>query len=362
MRVIATTALRRTVIGREPTGRIFDLDFEGRRIGKVMPVPDPVDPFSYPNPRGGPRGGRGARVHDGTIYITSYDTIYKYDMKWRPKGTISHPLGSDLHEIWVDDGGIWASASGIDSVLRFDHEGNVTRRWCFRDDPALMREVPFDLPPIDDLTPDYRRFRDNRHDCGHLNSVIPEGDHLIVTLGFLKDKYAPKTKKKSKKAPAGDEGKSGIRALYRSMYNKYLHEKLYRSRRYRKFRMKGLSTECVILRVDPVKWRSEILFRSPSVMPDHNGVPWDGRTVLLNKTSLMELYVIDRATGVPRKRVPLPGTHLRGLARVDKDRVLVGTSPAALHLVDIRKGKVLETMPLTDYRREAIHGLCIVED
>jgi hypothetical protein len=321
MRVIATTARRRSVMGKEPTGRILDIDFSKKKIEKAMPVPDPVDPFSYPNPRGGPRGGRGARVLKDTILITTYDSIYRYSLDWEPQGVISHPLASDLHEIWAVGDGIWAAASGIDALLKFDLKGRLTYRWSFREDATVMGGLHFGLPPIGNWSVDYRRFRDNAHDCGHLNSVVEEGDRLIVTLGFLEDRYG-----KRRKAQKRGDAKPA-KSMFDDLYNRYLHERLERSRTYKRFKLRGVDTECMILELDPRNRRSRIMHRSPAWMPDHNGVPWDSERMLLNKTSLMELFVIDRATGEVTARVKLPGTHLRGLARVDDERVPRGHPP-----------------------------------
>ena len=58
----------------------------------------------------------------------------------------------------------------------------------------------------------------------------------------------------------------------------------------------------------------------------------------------------------------MPGTWLRGLEPVEGSRVLLGTAPATVVLLDVESGETLGSLKLSDNTNEAIHGLTVCPD
>ena len=56
----------------------------------------------------------------------------------------------------------------------------------------------------------------------------------------------------------------------------------------------------------------------------------------------------------------IPGTWLRGLEPIGSMRVMVGSAPASLVLVDLEAKKVEASIKLSENPNEAVHGLTAV--
>ena len=57
--------------------------------------------------------------------------------------------------------------------------------------------------------------------------------------------------------------------------------------------------------------------------------------------------------------MPVPGTWLRGLEPLDARRVLAGTAPASIVLVNLDEGRIERTLQLSTDANEAVHGLAV---
>jgi hypothetical protein len=348
MRVIATTVIRHSVLGEDVHGRTFDVDFTNKKVRKVLPTPDPMNIHSNPNPRGGTRGGRGIQVRDGTIYVSNHDTIFSYDMNMKLKGKISHPLTAGIHEIHLVRDGIWVAATDIDSIVKVDLDGNLLEKWCFHQDAGLCGELGFSDPPTPDWEVDHRLKKDETLDRGHLNGIVPENGKLVISLGLLR----PNLRVRAEKDTGGPTPKKGLLAG--------LKKTVKSTRVFKMKKLKEVTTEGVVIDLYPETKKARVVYRNPAIVPDHDGHPWDADTLLFNKTGLCDMYIIDRGSGEVRREVRLPGNWLRGMDRVDDRRVMVGTGPAALHTVDVKTGKVLESMELSKDPNESVHGICVI--
>jgi hypothetical protein len=95
-------------------------------------------------------------------------------------------------------------------------------------------------------------------------------------------------------------------------------------------------------------------------LPTHNGQFVDRSRIAVNDSSSNTLRLYSAETGAPLRSFAIPGTWLRGLEPLDDGRVLVGSAPAALHLVALESGEIERSVVLSDDPNEAVHGLAVV--
>jgi hypothetical protein len=333
MRLIATTVVRESIRGKQKTGYIYDVDWQGRQI-RQLPVPDPSYPESDDNPRGGVRGGRGVAVTRHGIVVANYDTLYVYDDDWKILRSFSHPLLVGIHEIDWDGSHIWVAATGIDAVLRATLDGAVEAVWDPHTADGLGRYGLSERPDPLDGTVDYRIRQAPLIDECHLNGVARTNGGFVVNCGLVR-----------KRKPAAQ------RVVMR------LRRRLRLDRRSAR-RNSGSSLVVKLLTDGEMTVLVELKEHD---FPTHNGqLLMDGRLVL-NDSTQNTLRVFDFDGGAPRERlsVPIPGAWLRGLEPVDGSRVVIGSAPASLMLVELETGRIESEVSLSQDPNEAVHGLVL---
>ena len=340
MKIITTTVIRHSVIGEQASGHLLEIDWDAQTITHSLPVPDPKFPSSNTNPRGGLRGGRGAKVYQNRYFIANYDTVFVYDADWRPLEEISHPLATDIHEIDIDEQGVWLSCSRYDLVLKLSYAGEKLEHWHISDSPELMRRLGIHCEPLD-LSHDYRRHLPPGLDHTHLNCVqIGPDKSVIVNLGQVHPQ-GPAQRLGRRLFPAPGYHAHALSATRRRMYN-LLH---------------GSRSHVVALDRDR-PGTAKILSQYPALRPNHNGQLLDNtRTMLASEDG--GLVISDIETG-QRQLIPVPGTWVRGLLKLDEHRVLVGIQPCAIVEVDINSARVTRQMKLSVNPNESVHGLTLI--
>jgi hypothetical protein len=93
--------------------------------------------------------------------------------------------------------------------------------------------------------------------------------------------------------------------------------------------------------------------------PTHNGQLLDAARVAVNDSRTNTFRVFQVSDGAEVARVPVQGTWLRGMVPLGADRVLVGTAPAAIALLDLESQAVERRLTLSENPNEAIHGLTV---
>ena len=324
MRVIATTVVRESIKGRQRTGYVYDVDWDARAVTRRLPVPDPSFPESDDNPRGGVRGGRGVAVTRHGIVVANYDTFHLFDDEWGALDSFSGPLFVGMHEIEWDGERLWTTATAIDALLtvgledrRTDvawdpHESELGRRAGL-----ARREHPLDG------SVDYRRRGAPLVDRCHLNGVAGRDGALIVNCGLIQ--------------PSAGAGARVRRLLGRG-------------------RADGRS---VVVRLGPEGAAETLLELRDHDLPTHNGQLVGDALVAVNDSTENTFRVFDSATGAKRFDLRVPGSWLRGMEPVDARRVLVGSAPARLVLIDLEERAVTAELPLSDDPNEAVHGLVL---
>jgi hypothetical protein len=340
MRLIATTVVRESIRGKQKMGFIYDVDWDGRQLLRRLPVPDPRFPESDDNPRGGIRGGRGVVPTRRGLVVANYDTLYRYDDDWNVLDAFSHPLFVGIHEIDWDGEHLWATSTGIDAVLRVTLDGEAKAAW----DPHTrdlasrfgLRRRPH---PIDGSV-DYRVREAPLIDQCHINSVTRRDGDLVVNCGLMR---------RARAAPIRIAKRLGRRA----------RGKLGASGRTADPGLRNAGPSMVV-RVGAEGASTEVLVESgPHDFPTHNGQLLDGSRVIVNDSTAGAVRIFELDGGLEIRRTEIQGTWLRGLERIDPARIVVGTAPAAIVLIDLERGVVEDRLQLSDDPNEAIHGLSL---
>jgi hypothetical protein len=338
VRLAATTVVRESIKGKQTTGYIYDVDWDGRVVAHKLPVPDPRFPESDDNPRGGVRGGRGVAATRHGIVVANYDTIRRYDDDWRQLDAFSHPLFVDLHEIDWDGEHLLTTSTGIDIVLQVGLDGGAEVVWDPHEgETASQLGLRARTHPVD-ASVDYRLQGAPRVDRCHVNCVTRHDGAMIVNCGLVLKE--------------------------RSTVAKLLG-------RARSLPMRGTGTArggtdghatatSAVVKVDG-RGSSELLVQLTGVdFPNHNGQLLDARRLVVSDSTLNTLRIFDPLGARPPQSIEVPGTWLRGLAVLDSHRLFVGTAPAAIVLVDLDESSIIDRVQLSDDPNEAIHGLAVV--
>jgi hypothetical protein len=333
--------VRESVFGKQRTGYIYEVNWAEQRIVHRMPVPDPSFPKADDNPRGGVRGGRGVAATPHGLVVANCDTLYRYDDDWNMLDSVSNPLFVGMHEIDWDGQHLWIAATGIDAVLKTTLEGQVEVAWDPHADEKLAHYGIGPRPDPIDGSVDYRRREAPLLDRCHLNGIVRgrDGD-LIVNCGLVRPARPALTRKVRR-----------LRAKLRATLG--ITKKDEWARRL------GRS---LVLRVNAARQAHVLLDMEEHRFPTHNGQLIEDVTLTVNDSRNNTLRVFDMDHGSPRERLHLtiPGTWLRGLEPMGEGRILVGSAPASLTLVDIRTGEIGQTIELSSDPNEAVHGVTLV--
>jgi hypothetical protein len=257
--------------------------------------------------RGGDRGLRGIAFHGDEIYIAASDEIFVYSPEFRPLRSFRHACLGLCHEIFIAGERLYLTSTAFDSVLVYDLLARCfVSGHCLRRDPATGQLLyrPFDpngsdLPPAGDTT--------------HINSVFVDGERLFVG---------------------------------------------------------GVNLDRLI----ELKNGQAIAFaRLPSWT--HNARPFAGG-IIANSTRTDSVLITER-DGRPRLSLPVPRYPVeqlehadlpadfarqafgRGLAVIDDNHIVAGSSPATLTAWRLTPTTKLATVNLSLDVRNAVHGLAV---
>ena len=107
-----------------------------------------------------------------------------------------------------------------------------------------------------------------------------------------------------------------------------------------------------------------VLRRKDIAVPNHDVLVDHGRLLYLDSNH-NRLVAVDRQTGREVVAVDIPGepAFARGLARLGGDRFLVGSqSPAAVHTVDLEAGRIVDSIALSDDRRDSVFAIALLPE
>ena len=306
--------------------RVLDLDTGSLLLTTKVPESSfrPVDR----NPRGGQRGGRGLSTHGGRLVVANAERLFVLDTSWRLVDELTHPLAGDIHDVLSEERGVWIASTACDALVLLGWDGEVKDVWTYRSNGGLVKRLgpPRRALPRFDPNVDYRDPRNRRgeDDSAHLNSVVRDGDRLLVMLGQIHGRTERRWQDSwSAVVELEDKGKSLAKA------------------------------------------RASILCRRHGlVVPNHNAARADG-LVVFNDSNANRLVAVDPRTNEERRSVAIPGDppYARGLASIGPDRWLVGSQrPLAVHDVDLARGEVVRSYAFDAPDEESVYAVCLLPD
>ncbi len=120
--------------------------------------------------RGADRGLRGIAFHGDEIFIAASDEVFVFDRGFGIVRSHRNPFLSHCHEIWLEDGTLYLTSTGYDSVLEMDiATGRFVAGWWLDADMRRGESLSMSLRRFDPENPD--GVVPERRDVLHINSV-----------------------------------------------------------------------------------------------------------------------------------------------------------------------------------------------
>jgi hypothetical protein len=120
-RVVLSSVVRSSHQG-ESHGGVYLVDFATRAVEQLLDWDDPS--ISWEG-RGADRGLRGISFHGDRVFLAASDEIFVYDRQFRMQGSFRNPYLKHCHEITVDGDRLLVTSTGYDSVLQYDLTGGA---------------------------------------------------------------------------------------------------------------------------------------------------------------------------------------------------------------------------------------------
>jgi hypothetical protein len=201
MTILLISTVRRHIPVSEPSGYLYAWDYEDQKVlQRTMIVESPYREWDN-NPRGGLRGCRGISIDNEQVAIANVSYIYRFSPNWTPRGIISHPTCTAIHDILLMKDGIWVTSARNDLCAFLDFAGNMRDFIYFREHAGALKELGW-RPPLAmnsvDIPESKIDFRDPRtnddeeFNRAHVNSlcILENGDKLISMGLVLNEKFA----------------------------------------------------------------------------------------------------------------------------------------------------------------------------
>lgn len=330
MRIVATTVIRHVPPTR-CSGRLLTIDVD-RELDRIVVVADhrlPENRFRSvdPNRRGGTRGLRCVAWRDGNYLVTDSTGVSTVNpSSGAVTCRIEHPMLSGTHTVAPDGDGIWLVSAHADTVIRLDDSGCETARWR-PTESAVLTELLAPPTPVD---PGHLAdFRDpsvlveHTHDVTHMNSLVVDGDSLVISLGNVLTAHPAAA------APMTADEPVAFRAdSWQQAPGTWRHAH-------------------AIVRVPLNQGREpagepDVLWLGPAQhFPNHDVLLADSSLWFNDSNSNRICQVRD---GRLVSGITVAGQFLRGMAICADSQVVVGTqAPLALHMVDLVTERVTGT-------------------
>lgn len=357
---LVTTTHRHCKPG-EPSGALYTVDLERRRVTSQCPVIEPPHRDADPNPRGGMRGAKGIAVRNDEVFVANASAVYCFDSAWNVTGSLSHPSCASIHDIAWRDGSLWVASCANDLLFQFDPAGRVLRFFNLRGYPAVNRALGWGPPNLlaDEAvrsgTLDFRDPRTHRaeaYDTAHVNSFcfLPDGD-LLVLLGLIwTRRWAAQLAIKGlfKRLGVWRPLTAVLGPLLRALPLKRAHRG--------DVGASLAAADAAVVRIGPDGGARVVYVLRGCRMPTHSLLARPDGTVLLGDTTAGEIVHLDPDRGTVLSRTKVTDEFLRGTWLLADDRVLVGSQRDVL-LVDLRAGRVLDGIRLTDNPNSSVFDI-----
>ena len=310
LRLLVSTIVREAS-PLEISGYLYTLNLDENAVRERCPFIEAPLRDLDPNPRGGMRGARGIAVDGDEVYVANYSAVYRFDIRWRCTGVISHPDCADIHDIAVCDGSLWVTSTRNDFLMEFDREGKLRARinLCNAVGPGDELPVPISQPAEGIDIRDPRTHEKTQYDYLHVNSIAFAPDNsLVVSLGQVATANGPQSR---------------------------------------------------LVRLNPNGGSELASELDGATVPCHNALHLPDGSLLLNDTPRGEVVRLDSITGTERDRISIGAGYLRGLAQLDDGRIVTGAQQQ-IALVDPRTQGLPQFICLSRDRRESVHSIAVL--
>jgi len=323
-----TTLYVTTLIRYKEYGYIYEVDFP-RGVKNKIAVRNRTSVAKH----GGPHG---LAWLDDSLVTGTYDDIRFYGRDLKLQSSFSHPFLSGVHGISVAAGNVWVSSCNNEAVICFDREGQVQDLHFLVEHEDLMERAGR-KPIAVDRSIDFREKREPYDQQPfHVNDVQATADGLEVSLHKLGMVYNLHQNKPVARIPSTDihDGRSyGTKA--------YINDT-------------GARRVVKLLINDDdggIEGQGQIDVMQSAALTTRLGI-------FAQKALLRVMRNVSKM--LPRQVMAEYNCRLnwlRGLHVVDDRHVLVGTSPAAVVLVDLEREEVVDYCQLSNRLCEAVFAI-----
>ncbi len=355
------TTVRRYAPFNEPSGYIYTVDFEHKKILKRSIFIEPEMREFETNPRGGMRGIKGIFVTDDHVAIANYSNVFLFDLNWQPKKVITHPSCAGIHDIIFSNNSIWVTSSRSDTLFSFDFSSKLLDFVYLREKRVSSLLKGWGAPIL--LTADKIQdgdidFRDPRthvledHDRAHVNSIceLPDGDKL-VSLGYLLD-HTHATLLRVKTFLY----RLGIWSTIVS-FNQWLKRKFHQQTDlHSNLIVQPARGKSVILRMNREGEFEHSLTLPNLTVPSHSLVGLSDSTAIYLNTTDGSVVHFDPMSEEILSETRVTDGFLRGAVQVDGEKFLLG-SKGKLLLFDLETKHVVEQMIITENPHESVYDI-----
>ena len=353
-RLLVTSIVRHADL-RQASGFASVLELDSGRILMKSPVPESTRRARDPNPRGGLRGARGIAFCGNKLALANTERVLVFDINWRLRGEITHPLMAGIHDLLADPEGIWVTCTSADLLIRMSWKGELISVWEWRADARLRSQLGFGQLAMVDRGIDFRDPESSRsgpRNLAHLNSIHRSGDKILVSLGRV---IPPHTYKRL--VLAGWIGRISQRMGVRrpSTTKSGLQPG--------GIPVKLQPGSCfALLELDESLQANLIFSQSGTKVPNHNIAVFEDR-ILYNDTNRNEVVSLDLKKEC-EQRLPIPGApgFLRGMALTGRDVFVGSQAPAAIYQVDLDRWVIKREFLLDGVSGESVYGVALVPD
>jgi hypothetical protein len=182
---VALSSVVRSAHQGESHGGVYLADFATGGIERVLDWNDESIDWEG---RGGDRGLRGIALHDQELYLAASDEIFVYDRNFRRLRSFRNPYLKHCHEIVVAGDALFMTSTGFDSVLEYDLvRSRFVRGYCLRFSSLwrIRRKIPVrPRPSFRVFDPEAGDGPSARDTC-HINSVhVGSGSVFVAGTGL----------------------------------------------------------------------------------------------------------------------------------------------------------------------------------
>ena len=341
MRLVVTTIVREAPIAHH--GFVYVVDWDKKKlIHRFQPPPPRLKKLG---PRGGSRGFRGITFVGDLCYVANHDSIFAYDSDWRLVNTISHPQFADIHEIEAVGDSIWVTSAGIDAVLKVTSSGEIVEGHYLGElAPEARSELGIGGRQVDHGADCREQLSEIGSHVAHPNGLCLSGGRVYVTL------YSPGAIISFDPLDLiwRDDRMYGVHSGRIAQGGRLLYVAAsFQS----EFQGIDLPTGEPAFRVSPLgDRRDERALLGPIRDLLHRPIFWH----------LPTTFLLKRSPSVVRKLLPSarPG-WTRGIAVLDEDYILGGSSPATISLINTRSGSIEGQFQLEKEIRHSVFAIAV---